>query len=97
MQKQPTWGVLVKSMLKTCSKFTGENLCQSLILIKLLCNIGLEYLFPRTTRVNHKQGENCLEVDLPDQSKAVFERTQWLTVGVVKLRMTDISSDKEGF
>ena len=29
---------LVKGVLKICSKFTGENLCRSVILIKLLCN-----------------------------------------------------------
>ena len=44
-----------------------------------------------------KQGENCLEVDLPDQSKAIAKRTQRLSGVVVKLRIDDISSDKEGF
>ena len=29
---------LVKGVLKICSKFTGEHPCQSVILIKLLCN-----------------------------------------------------------
>ena len=29
---------LEKGVLKICSKFTGEHLCQSVILIKLLCN-----------------------------------------------------------
>ena len=29
---------LVKGVLKICSKFTGENPCQSVISMKLLCN-----------------------------------------------------------
>ena len=31
-------GFLGKGVQKICSKFTGENPCQSVILIKLLCN-----------------------------------------------------------
>ena len=38
LQKQPLRGVLRKGVLKTCSKFTGEHPCRSVISIKLLCN-----------------------------------------------------------
>ena len=37
-QKQPPRGVPWKSVLKICSKFTGEHPCRSAISIKLLCN-----------------------------------------------------------
>ena len=37
-QKQPSRGFLGKSVLKICSKFTGEHPCRSVISIKLLCN-----------------------------------------------------------
>ena len=37
-QKQPSRGALRKSVLKICSKFTGEHPCRCLISIKLLCN-----------------------------------------------------------
>ena len=38
VQNQSSRGVLKKGVLKICSKFTGEHLCGSVILIKLLCN-----------------------------------------------------------
>ena len=38
VQKQPSSGVLSKSVLKICSKFTGEHLCRSVISIKWLCS-----------------------------------------------------------
>ena len=37
-QKQPPRGVLSKSVLKICSKFTGEDPCRSTIPIKLQVN-----------------------------------------------------------
>ena len=36
---------LEKGVLKTCSKFTGEHPCRSLISIKLLCN-SIKITFP---------------------------------------------------
>ena len=38
IQKQPPRGVLKKSVLKICSKFTGEHLCRRVILIKMQSN-----------------------------------------------------------
>ena len=38
MQKQTSELFLWRSVLKKCSKFTGEQACQSVISIKLLCN-----------------------------------------------------------
>ena len=38
LRKQPPRGVLRKSVVKICSKFTREHLCRSVISIKLLCN-----------------------------------------------------------
>ena len=37
-QKQSSKGVLRKSVLKICSKFTGEHHCQIVISVKWLCN-----------------------------------------------------------
>ena len=37
-RKQPFIGVLKKTVLKICSKFTGEHPCRSVISIKLLYN-----------------------------------------------------------
>ena len=37
-QKQPSRGVLSKRCSETCSKFTGEHPCRSVISIKLFCN-----------------------------------------------------------
>ena len=37
-QKQPSTNVLIKGILKICSKFIGEHLCQSVISLKLQSN-----------------------------------------------------------
>ena len=38
IQTQPSIGVLINGVLKTCSKFTGEQTYRSVISINLLCN-----------------------------------------------------------
>ena len=43
---------LGKGVLKICSKFTGEQLCQSVISIKLLCNFIESTLWYRCSPVN---------------------------------------------
>ena len=43
-QKQPPRGVLSKSVLKICSKFTGEHPCRSIISMKLKSDFGMGVL-----------------------------------------------------
>ena len=43
-QKQPLRGVLSKSVLKICSKFTGEDPCRSIISMKLKSDFGMGVL-----------------------------------------------------
>ena len=43
-QKQPPRGALSKSVLKICSKFTGEDPCRSIISMKLKSDFGMGVL-----------------------------------------------------
>ena len=43
IQKQPSGGVLTKKCSKIWSKFIGEHPCQSVISIKLLCNVNCNH------------------------------------------------------
>ena len=42
IRSSPAEVFLRKGILEICSKFTGEHPCQSVILIKLLCNFIIE-------------------------------------------------------
>ena len=51
-QRQPSKSVLVKSVLKICSKFTGEHPCQSAISVTLQSNFIENELWHGSSLVN---------------------------------------------
>ena len=52
LQKEPSRGFLRKGALKICSKFTGQNPCESAISVKLLCNFTQITLWHGCSPVN---------------------------------------------